>query len=223
MDGEEDGFLITLGGTTLRKSDLATVGREGGWVNDAVISFYFEYLDERVAEAEDRIGFVMPTQVFMATSLVAGGSPEAVGAILGELELDKYYSTVVIPVNDKSSVTDSIGGSHWSLLVYSADDRSYTHYDSAGGSNRSVARRVMAAMELLLDPTGEKGDPTFVDLDENTVPQQGNGCDCGVFLLHFAHNVAARVSVVGDESRLSRMRSHVVRVVDDLVDEIANE
>ena len=222
MSGEDE-FLITLGGTTLRKSDLATVEREGGWVNDAVISFYFEYLDARVAEAEDRIGFVMPTQVFLATSLVAGGTADAVGAILGGLELDKYFSTVIIPVNDKSSVTDAIGGSHWSLLVYSAGERSYTHYDSAGGTNESVARRVMDAMDLLLDPQGERGDPVFVVPEPGSVPQQDNGCDCGVFLLHFAHNVAANVSVVGQNDRLVSMRPHVVRVVRDLVAEIENE
>ena len=91
-------------------------------------------------------------------------------------------------VNDNPDVEAAGGGSHWSLLAYSAADATFRHYDSCARSNRGAARRVF-----------EAACPPGSQLVEQPTPQQRNGYDCGVYVLALARLLCQRHSQQGQE------------------------
>ncbi|KNC45930.1 sentrin-specific protease 8 [Thecamonas trahens ATCC 50062] len=217
--------LCTLGGTTLLQSELELLD-DGAWLNDNIISFYFEYLVRDVVAGGDGDGdgdgdglpvvFLPPATVFLMTAVP---DPSMLAPSFEPLGLGKAKQ-IVIAVNDKTSLTDHIGGSHWSLLVYSAEDRTYRHYDSAGGCNAAAAADIAAVVDFFVTYNADppvSNEASFV-ADRNT-PQQRNGYDCGVYLLHFAHCIAAGEPVTARPDRLVAMRLHVRSVIDAIAAE----
>jgi hypothetical protein len=62
--------------------------------------------------------------------------------------LDKQL--VLFAVNNNPFVELPCGGTHWSLLAYSAHDGTFRHYDSASGSNRHSAQELSKAVNAVL-------------------------------------------------------------------------
>lgn len=95
---------------------------------------------------------------------------------------------VLFAVNDNPDVEAAGGGSHWSLLAFSAADATFRHYDSCAGSNRGAAQRVFQA-----------ASPPDGCLVEQPTPQQRNGYDCGVYVLALARLLCQRHSQQGQQ------------------------
>lgn len=57
---------------------------------------------------------------------------------------------VLFAVNDNPYIDEAGGGSHWSLLAYSARDATFHHFDSATGSNRQPARQLSLKVNAAL-------------------------------------------------------------------------
>lgn len=103
------------------------------WLNDTVISFYFEYLEKMIFSKEKDLLFVSP-EVTQCIKMVEASD---IGIFLEPLQINTK-KFVFFALNDNSS-PDAAGGSHWSLLVYSQNENSFFHYDSSSGSNHDVA------------------------------------------------------------------------------------
>lgn len=93
---------------------------------------------------------------------------------------------VLFAVNNNPDVEQAGGGSHWSLLAYSAASNSFHSYDSMAGSNRQAARAVYKAAAAAAPPGAR--------LVEEWAPQQANGYDCGVHVLAVAKLLCQRAA-----------------------------
>ncbi|XP_074603547.1 sentrin-specific protease 8-like [Brevipalpus obovatus] len=158
----------------LRQSEL-TILQSNQWLNDVIISFWFEYLQHEVfGEFKDVISFIAPEMVQFLKSaspeFSANGCPISVDEIKSMLEPLQLSSKRIIffPISDSPINSTSVDGSHWSLLVYltqsgetNATDDSiqqsssttlgrFEHYDSFTGSvnhtHASAVRNVMSSI-----------------------------------------------------------------------------
>lgn len=103
------------------------------WLNDTVISFYFEYLEKVVFTKSSDLLFVSPE----VTQCVKMVQTEEIQTFLEPLDV-KRKKIVFFALNDNDT-PDMAGGSHWSLLVYSKPENCFFHLDSSSGSNHNVA------------------------------------------------------------------------------------
>lgn len=103
------------------------------WLNDTIISFYFEYLEKVVFSKAKELLFVSPE----VTQCVKMVQTEEIKTFLEPLGV-MTKQIVFFALNDNNT-PDMAGGSHWSLLVYSKPENSFYHLDSSSGSNHNVA------------------------------------------------------------------------------------
>lgn len=140
------------------------------WLNDQLISFYFEYLERDIFEDfSDRFLFVSP-EVTQCIKF----SPEDVAMFLEPLRAHEK-DFLFFALNDNLQV-ERAGGSHWSLLVYSRPENTFFHYDSSYGSNHTnsalLTNILMRALQV-----------PHADFREASCLQQTNSYDCGIHVL----------------------------------------
>ncbi|KAJ2525263.1 SUMO1 sentrin specific peptidase 8 [Coemansia sp. RSA 2049] len=196
----EERLLLSYHGSALYTSDPLTL-HEGGWLNDAVLGFYFEYLAHDVLASSRTVLFLKPAlvQCLQAHSDIASHS--------AAVPRDMFKREIVfIPVNscvaggssyssDPGVGNGTMGGqAHWSLLVYVRRPKPAFHYfDSLANSNYAHALAVKEALVRLIRtfhrvPPAE-GDPPLI---AHSCPQQENGSDCGIFVVLFVDILARR-------------------------------
>lgn len=154
----------------LRQSDVNLL-KGHCWLNDAVIGFYFEYLERssELSTSKD-IKFASPE----LTQLLKIMEPADYSAILDNL-ITESTDYVLFPLNNCKKL-DEVGGSHWSLLVYSRDENICAHYDSSGSFNQSIAT---SFAQKIMKYLGKKS----FNFKEIQCPQQNNSYDCGIFVV----------------------------------------
>ena len=103
------------------------------WLNDTIISFYFEYLEKVKFSSEKNILFVSPE----VTQCIKMVQSTEIGIFLEPLNI-QMKKFVFFALNDNDS-PEMAGGSHWSLLVFSRNEHCFYHFDSSSGSNHNVA------------------------------------------------------------------------------------
>ncbi|KAJ1812278.1 hypothetical protein LPJ56_003942, partial [Coemansia sp. RSA 2599] len=114
-----DRVLFSYHDTTLFATDPLTL-RDGNWLNDSIISFYFEYLANEVLRGDSSVLFLKPAIVQLLRLQKA-------------LNATKY---LFAPINNGDDVYVPGGsGSHWSLLLYTPRPPQFHYYDSAANSN----------------------------------------------------------------------------------------
>lgn len=154
---------------------------DGRWLNDNVIGFIFDYFENELFANLVRskgVTFVSP-EVGQLIKLFTDSSE--LSMILEPIGM-KEKDYVMIPVNDNEE--NSIGGSHWSLLVYEANSLTFTHFDSCFGFNNNAASTLAKRLSPLLRGTSQT--TKFV---EGLSPRQDNGYDCGVYVISFVETI----------------------------------
>lgn len=202
-----DRVILSYHDSLIHESDLRLLeGRN--WLNDSLISFWFEHLQHELFGGMTRLLFVSPE----VTQLIKMGDAQELPIFLDPLEA-RFKDHIFLAVNDNSSVISS-GGSHWSLLVYSRYDRKWYHYDSQRGSNHRDARCLVHRINTYLDR--ELPAPL---VDANCT-QQDNSYDCGAFVMIFAHRAAQQAvegAVLGtcyvERQEASQMRELIKSLV----------
>ncbi|XP_020101760.1 NEDD8-specific protease 1 [Ananas comosus] len=178
-----DDKILSYGDVVLRRSDLSIL-RGPHYLNDRLIDFFFAHLSSSFSGAGDilsgggrggdRLLLVSPSVAFWIAN-----APDAADAVEPLRLRDRDLA--LFAVNDNPDVALAEGGSHWSLLVYHAAAREFVHHDSGRGLNRGPAARLYGALKGFV---GEGDDEAR--LVEGPTPQQGNGYDCGFFVLAIA-------------------------------------
>ncbi|KAJ0174644.1 hypothetical protein K1T71_009752 [Dendrolimus kikuchii] len=148
------------------------------WLNDTIISFYFEYLEREVFNKTNELLFVSP-EVTQCIKLV---QTEEIKTFLEPLGVSKK-KFVFFALNDNDT-PDIAGGSHWSLLVYSKPERCFYHLDSSNVTNHDVAWEFASH---LIPYLAREDTINFVDKE---CMQQSNGYDCGIYVICNAEKLA---------------------------------
>lgn len=164
-----DAVVLDYYDCLLRSSDLMLLN-ESLWINDNLIGFAFEYFErEQFHPLCSEVAFVGPH----VTQCIKFMSADEACLVLEPAKiLDR--NLVFFAINDNASA-DSIGGSHWSLLVYCKADQTCHHYDSMNQGNIQAAKRVWNFLRI-----STKARLQFIQAD---TPQQQNSCDCGLYVI----------------------------------------
>ncbi|MCL4137176.1 UNVERIFIED_CONTAM: hypothetical protein GTU68_022300 [Idotea baltica] len=178
-----DKLVLRYHDSVIHESDLKLLeGRN--WLNDSLISFWFEHLSQDVFFGRSDLLFVSPE----VTQLLKMGDPKELPVFLDPLNA-RYRRYIFLPVNNHSSLVSS-GGSHWSLLVYSKYDEKWFHYDSQRGSNYRDARCLVHRVNSYLD----KFRCASARLQDAQCTLQDNSYDCGAFVMVYAQRLAEMAS-----------------------------
>lgn len=171
-----DPVVLSYENSLLRQSDIYLLNAPN-WLNDNIIAFWFEYLENSVyKDYRDTFGFVCPQTVQYLKFV----NMEDVKSTIEELELHrKQY--VFFPVNDCRAQTVP-GGTHWSLLVYNARQNAFQHYDSFPSShNLSVAESLAKVLAVFLRDSSKFSQHSIVQ--EMACTPQSNTYDCGMHVI----------------------------------------
>lgn len=198
----EDDIVLNYQNSLLRRSDVDLL-QNRQWLNDQMIGFWFEYLENSCQD--DSICLVCPE----VSQFIKLGSAVDTLVFVDPLNLSSR-SLVLFPVNDSMSL-DHPGGSHWSLLVYDCVDKKYYHLDSLIGSNLEHAKRIAKNLHL-----------NHKEVFELKGAQQENLYDCGIFVCCNAENVIRHCSVkkgilpslpMLNLTLVNNQRSHMLQIV----------
>ena len=114
-----DDKVLDYHDTILRVRDVSLLTGPTNWLNDAILTFYFAYLEnDKYASLRRSVSFVDASVSF----LVANVAVSDVTNILEPLGLTTRR-VVVFSVSNNEDVAVPEGGSHWSLLVFRKGER----------------------------------------------------------------------------------------------------
>ena len=197
-----DKVILSFSDSLIRRSDLKLL--EGPhWLNDRIISFYFEYLYEREFDSSSKLVFISPE----VCQFLKMADKAEIGIFLEPLQLDEK-DLIILAVNN-SLDPDRPGGSHWSLLMFSKQAKEFFHFDSSSGMNKESARLLASRTHQFLMSKTEDKFP--IRLKEVQVTQQSNGYDCGVHLLCNAQHATRHLLIYGSDQGLEPMEMQKVK------------
>lgn len=202
----DDEIVLNYHNSLLRKSDVDLLKNPHCWLNDRLIGFWFEYLENSNLN-DSSLCLICPE----VAQFIKLGELAETSAFVDPLDLNSR-SLVLLPVNDSMSL-DHPGGSHWSLLVYDCFAKKSYHFDSLIGSNLNHAKKIAYNLNL------------SKEFSEVRCTQQQNSYDCGVFVCCNAENVVKYCSVNKGELKslpllsidvFENQRNHMLQVVTTL-------
>lgn len=183
----------------ITRSDLATL-RESTWLNDEVVNFYFSLIKERSETSKD-LPKVHVFNTFFYPKIMKMGFA---GVKRWTRKIDIFaMDLILIPVHL---------GMHWCLAVIDFKKKQFVYYDSLRGNNMQC---LMALKGYLQD---ESKDKKKVDYDAEDwdmimpkdIPEQMNGCDCGVFMCKYAEYKSRQVDFTFTQSNMGYFRKRMI-------------
>ncbi|XP_077265915.1 sentrin-specific protease 8 [Temnothorax americanus] len=207
---DKDDIVLSYHDYLLRASDVALLERND-WLNDIIIGFYFEYLNQQHRK-DSRLLFIGPEVAQLLKML----DSSQYNLFLDPIKA-KNYDFVFFPLNDCDS--NEAGGSHWSLLIYSRVEKTCYHFDSSCGINGSSAKKLARKVTKYFL---EKQERKYIEMD---CPQQDNSYDCGLYVLCLADVIsmhAIKNSKIGDcncsiiTEMVPKKRADLLKLIDDL-------
>ena len=166
-------IILDYHDSIIHESDMALIENKN-WLNDIIVSFYYEFLEKEKFKKEvdsNEMGFVNASSVQCIK--LCDDIQEVNMCFLEPLELSKKRF-VFFPLNNNQHSLKS-GGSHWSLLVHSRDQKTFFHFDSGHGMNDHEATFLYKRIKNYFNAN----NIVLV----NVYAQQSNSYDCGVYVL----------------------------------------
>ncbi|XP_026725971.1 sentrin-specific protease 8 isoform X1 [Trichoplusia ni] len=204
-------IVLSFHDILLHQSDVALLDGPY-WLNDTIISFYFEYLEKKIFRTAKELLFVSPE----VTQCIKMVQTEEIKTFLEPLGISRKQF-VFFPLNDNDT-PDVAGGSHWSLLVYSKPEVSFFHFDSSYVTNHNAAWDFASHLIPYLTSIGS------INYVDKECMQQGNGYDCGVHVICNAERVAEcahQTGLIGNCDMLvkinpSAKRKEILKIIHSL-------
>lgn len=165
-----DGFNAQI-----TRGDIATL-RDSTWLNDEVVNFYFNLVKVRSENNKDLAKVHVFNTFFYPKIMKMGHS----GVKRWTRKVDIFsMDLILIPVHL---------GMHWCLAVIDFRNKEILYYDSLKGNNAGC---IQGLKKYLQDEHMDKKKTAFditgwKELMPKNIPEQMNGCDCGVFMCKYA-------------------------------------
>lgn len=210
-NSDKNNIMLSYHDYLLRASDIALLERND-WLNDIIIGFYFEYLNEQYRKDNNQLLFIGPE----VAQLLKMQDSSQYNIFLDPIEATSY-DFIFFPINDCDSY--EAGGSHWSLLIYSRLEKMCYHFDSSSGINGSSAKKLARKLTKYFL---EKQEKRYIEMD---CPQQNNSYDCGLYVLCLADVIskhAIRNSKISDcdcsiiTEMVPKKRTNLLKLIDNL-------
>eukprot|EP00941_MAST-03F_sp_MAST-3F-sp1_P003790 g3790.t1 len=215
--GSPNEVLVEKFKIPITRSDIKTL-RPGAWLNDEVLNFYMEILQERnkqqLGKASGPEGKMTPDCHFFLsyffTKLVFGPTGYCYSNVRRwTRKVDLFKKDIIlVPIN--------LHNSHWTWAAIFPKKKRIHYYDSMSGNGRQYLK---ALFRYLKDEKEDKkkrfkDSPEFEEegwtLSSESCPQQQNGYDCGVFsaigVMHISNNEPLNYS----QRNMPFFRQHMV-------------
>jgi len=159
----------------ITRGDIATL-RDSTWLNDEVVNFYFNLLKAR-SESDANLPKVHVFNTFFYPKIMKTGHA---GVKRWTRKVDIFaVDVILVPVHLEM---------HWCLAVIDFKNKEIVYYDSLKGNNPSC---IQGLKKYLADESMDKKKKPFDfegwnELMPKDIPEQMNGCDCGVFMSKYA-------------------------------------
>lgn len=171
-----DDVILSYYDTILYQADVDLLNGPH-WLNDAIISFYLEYLEKEKYSSTD-ILLISPA----VTQCLKASPSSELPVFLDPLNtLERNF--IFMPLNDCEDLR-SPGGTHWSLLAFSKPESTFYHIDSSNESNDRQARSLASKLSHYFSLNKKCYFETLDSL------QQDNMYDCGIYMLCNIENLA---------------------------------
>lgn len=173
--GNSRDVLVEGFNAEITRADIATL-RNSTWLNDEVVNFYFNLLKER-SEKDSNLPKVHIFNTFFYPKIMKVGHS---GVKRWTRKIDIFsYDLILIPIHL---------GMHWCLAVIDFKNKEIVYYDSLRGNNPQC---IMGLKKYLDDESKDKKKCAFnfddwKEIMPKSIPEQMNGCDCGVFACKYA-------------------------------------
>jgi len=172
--GNPQECLVQAFNVTITRHDLASLA-DLNWLNDEVVNFYFHLLLER-SKGKDCLKIHFFNSFFYPKLMKTGYS----GVRRWTKKVDIFsMDVVVLPVHL---------GMHWCLAAIDMRKKQIAYYDSLKGNNNQC----LAVLRNYIIEEHKDKKKTALAVNEwsqiqpKNIPEQKNGCDCGVFTCMYA-------------------------------------
>lgn len=204
-----DPVVLSFHESCLRTSDVQLL-QGPHWLNDQIISFYYEYLEHVKYRNNQDMLFVSPE----VTQYIKFADDAELDTLLNQLKVAKK-PFIFFVLNDNESTM--AGGTHWSLLVFSRPEKSFFHFDSWSNNNLHASNQFVHRIKDTLSCH-------ICQIKPVKCLQQTNGYDCGVHVMCMTDNIADNINrfecVEGVEPLhqdiISAKRSDIVKLIQSL-------
>ena len=170
---QSQGILLTYGDCTIRQREIDAF-KEGNWLNDEAIFFYYEYLRNIYKEETKEINLIDPATV---TCILNENDANEINTNLAPLKLSQY-SKILFPLNDSQDVKSFYSGSHWALLVYEKAVNKWEIWNSMGSSQEMIKNS-----NHVINLTNVGADENGILSESQLCQKQINSYDCGMYVL----------------------------------------
>lgn len=223
---DKDAIALSFHDSLLRDSDLSII-RNNEWINDSIITFWFEYLERvKYKDLRSRVSFIGTevAQLIKSADSYYSSTKSVVSSILDSMSLpDKEL--ILIPLNDHSSRSMTAGGSHWTLIAITRTPERpqtfrFSHIDSMDSDqNQYAAHQIYHVLCEVLTFS-----PQTVNRSQCT--RQLNSYDCGIHVMANADAVCRQVlmrdqgtlSAIADQRKIRLMRHDLLILIQELRD-----
>ncbi|XP_065053996.1 sentrin-specific protease 1-like isoform X2 [Rhopilema esculentum] len=172
--GNPQECLVDAFNVSITRHDMATLAQLN-WLNDEIVNFYFNLLKER-SKQPGQLKMHFFNSFFYPKLLKTGYA----GVRRWTKKVDIFsVDMVVLPVHL---------GMHWCLAAIDMRKKQIAYYDSLKGNNAQC----ISALRKYISEEHKDKKKSPLNIDEWTecspkdIPEQLNGCDCGVFTCKFA-------------------------------------
>jgi sentrin-specific protease 1 len=174
--------------------------RNGCWLNDEVINFLMNLINERSKRPNQLKCHCFNT--FFYAKLTQKNTYQFQNVSRWTKKIDLFsLDKVIIPIHL---------GSHWTLAVINVRDKRFEYYDSLDGHHEYILKDLK---RYLKDEYKDKkkseidlSDWEFYIPNRKEIPQQLNGFDCGMFCCTFANFVSQDYDFIFTQSNMKYLR-----------------
>ncbi|KAH8301370.1 hypothetical protein KR059_001404, partial [Drosophila kikkawai] len=203
LQGSIGQVIVTKFHLQISRYDIRTLFG-GNWVNDNVINFYMELLNERSKKNAGKLPSVYAMNTFFMPRLLKHGFC----TVRRWTKKVNLFSKQIIPV----PVHFSGQPNHWSMAIIDMRHKTIRFYDSMGKRNDSALEALkMYLQQESVDKRKENFDTSDFKLETaKDVPQQYNGNDCGVFCCMFAEYITRDAPLTFTQAHMVAMRKKMI-------------
>ncbi|XP_063300860.1 sentrin-specific protease 1-like isoform X1 [Pelobates fuscus] len=197
--GSQDQTLSEAFRLAITRKDIMTLNNLN-WLNDEIINFYMNLLVER--SKKKCFPTVHAFNTFFYPKLKNGY--QAVKRWTKKVDIFSM-NIILVPVHL---------GVHWCLAVIDFRKKSITYYDSMGGLNNEACRILLHYLKQeSLDKKGvcfDTNDWTLSCKNNQEIPQQMNGSDCGMFACKYADYITKDKPITFTQRHMPYFRKKMV-------------
>jgi len=199
MKLDPDAVLAEKFGYTIRRRDLMTLAGTN-WLNDEVINFYMSLLMERGGTAK-KYPSIYAFNTFFYPKVVSSGHA---GVKRWTRKVDIFSNDfIIVPIHLQL---------HWCMACIDLNKEKINYYDSMGSPNTKCLNTLLQYLEdEMKDKKKEVLDTRGWTLSNvQSIPQQMNGSDCGIFACTFAEFLSRRATFTFSQEDMQYFRRKMV-------------